>query len=143
MRFADKDDLPALERLEECAFFQLFGPKNSGLPRKKHPKNIKKHGEHNVLAIKMRVLNGLTGKNEFVSPRYFARVGHNPVKSAYSAKVLGPVLGKGATYELFQFVYDLWLWTTVGAKKNTVEARMCQWPGTALLLSTGRPGMQP
>ena len=93
MRFADKDDLPALERLEECAFFQLFGPKNSGLPRKKHPKNIKKHGEHNVLAINMRVLDGLTGKNEFVSPRYFARVGHNPVKSAYSAKVLGAVLG--------------------------------------------------
>ena len=34
--------------------------------------------------------------------------------------MLGPVLGYGATYELFQFVYDLWLWTNIGGKKNTV-----------------------
>jgi hypothetical protein len=74
-------------------FWQLFGPKKPRFAKEKTSKNIKKHGEHHVLATKMRVLNGLTGKNEFVSPRYFARVGHNPVKSAYSAKVLGPVLG--------------------------------------------------
>jgi len=68
-------------------------PQKQRFAKEKTSKNIKKHGENHVLAIKMRVLNGLTGKNEFVSPRYFARVGHNPVKSAYSAKVLGPVLG--------------------------------------------------
>ena len=50
----------------------------------------------------------------------FARRGRNSAKSAYLAKVLGPVLGYGATYELFQFVYDLWLWTNIGGKKNTV-----------------------
>ena len=50
----------------------------------------------------------------------FARKGRNSAKSAYLAKVLGPVLGYGATYELFQFVYDLWLWSALGGKKNTV-----------------------
>ena len=75
------------------AFLAAFWPKKPRFAKEKTSKNIKKHGEHHVLATKMRVLNGLTGKNEFVSPRYFARVGHNPVKSAYSAKVLGPVLG--------------------------------------------------
>ena len=54
----------------------------------------------------------------------FARVGRNSAKSAFLAKVLGPTLGYGATYELFQFVYDLWLWSSLGAKKNTVEAPM-------------------
>ena len=61
---------------------------------------------------------------EATAPLDFARPGRNSAKSAYLAKVLGPVLGYGATYELFQFVYDLWLWTAVGAKKNTVEAPM-------------------
>ena len=50
----------------------------------------------------------------------FARKGRNSAKSAYLAKVLGPVLGYGATYEVFQFVYDLWLWSALGGKKNTV-----------------------
>ena len=61
---------------------------------------------------------------EVTAPLDFARPGRNSAKSAYLAKVVGPVLGYGATYELFQFVYDLWLWTAVGAKKNTVEASM-------------------
>ena len=54
----------------------------------------------------------------------FARVGRNSAKSAFLAKVLGPTLGYGATYDLFQFVYDLWLWSSLSAKKNTVEAPM-------------------
>ena len=54
----------------------------------------------------------------------FARAGRNSAKSAFLAKVLGPTLGYGATYELFQFVYDLWLWSSLGAKKNTVDAPM-------------------
>ena len=54
----------------------------------------------------------------------FARVGRNSAKSAFLAKVLGPTLGYGATYDLFQFVYDLWLWSSLGAKKNSVEAPM-------------------
>ena len=54
----------------------------------------------------------------------FARAGRNSAKSAFLAKVLGPVLGYGATYELFQFVYDLWLWSSLGAKKHVTEAPM-------------------
>ena len=60
--------------------------------------------------------------DEAVAPLDFAKPGRNSAKAAYLAKVLGPVLGYGADYDLFQFVYDLWLWSTLGAKKNTVEA---------------------
>ncbi|CAE7283094.1 unnamed protein product, partial [Symbiodinium sp. CCMP2456] len=56
------------------------------------------------------------------APLDFARAGRNSAKSAYLAKVLGPTLGYGADFELFQFVYDLWLWSTLGAKKNAVAA---------------------
>ncbi|CAE7763064.1 unnamed protein product, partial [Symbiodinium necroappetens] len=59
---------------------------------------------------------------EAAAPLDFARPGRNSAKAAYLAKVLGPVLGYGADYELFQFVYDLWLWSVLGAKKNTVDA---------------------
>ena len=51
----------------------------------------------------------------------FAREGRNSAKSSYLAKALGPVLGYGSTYELFQFVYDLWLWSALGAKKHVTE----------------------
>ena len=59
---------------------------------------------------------------EAAAPLDFAKPGRNSAKAAYLAKVLGPVLGYGADYDLFQFVYDLWLWSTLGAKKNTVDA---------------------
>ena len=59
---------------------------------------------------------------EAAAPLDFAKPGRNSAKAAYLAKVLGPVLGYGADYDLFQFVYDLWLWSALGAKKNTVEA---------------------
>ena len=65
---------------------------------------------------------GSDGEVEAAAPLDFARQGRNSAKSAYLAKVLGPVLGYGATYDLFQFVYDLWLWSTVGAKKHSVDA---------------------
>ena len=54
--------------------------------------------------------------------RAFAKPGRNSAKSAYLAKVVGPVLGYGSTFELFQFVYDLWLWSSLGAKRNTVQS---------------------
>ena len=63
-------------------------------------------------------------EEEAVAPLHFAREGRNSAKSSYLAKVLGPNLGYGSTYDLFQFVYDLWLWSSLGAKKNTVEAPM-------------------
>ena len=63
-------------------------------------------------------------EEEDAAPLHFAREGRNSAKSSYLAKVLGPTLGYGSTYELFQFVYDLWLWSSLGAKKNTVAAPM-------------------
>ena len=63
-------------------------------------------------------------EGEAAAPLHFAREGRNSAKSSYLAKVLGPTLGYGSTYELFQFVYDLWLWSSLGAKKNTVDAPM-------------------
>ena len=63
-------------------------------------------------------------EEEDAAPLHFAREGRNSAKSSYLAKVLGPTLGYGSTYELFQFVYDLWLWSSLGAKKNTVDAPM-------------------
>ena len=42
-------------------------------------------------------------------------------KSKYMTQVLSEVVGYGCTFELFQFVYDLWLWTTVGAAKNSTR----------------------
>ena len=42
----------------------------------------------------------------------------NSLKQSYLAKVLGPLMGYGTEYALFQFVYDLHLWTKLGSKKN-------------------------
>ena len=44
--------------------------------------------------------------------------GRHSLKASYLAKVLGPVIGYGADYELFQFTYDLHMWTMLGAKRN-------------------------
>ena len=40
------------------------------------------------------------------------------VRQCFLRKVLSPVIGYGADYQLLHFVYDLSMWTTVGAKKN-------------------------
>ena len=51
-------------------------------------------------------------------------------------KVFSPLIGYGADYDLLHFVYDLSLWTTVGAKKNVASQydiplravlRHCPW----------------
>ena len=51
----------------------------------------------------------------------FAKKGRNSAKASYMAKVFGPVLGYGTDYELFQFVYDLWLWSSLGGKKHSAH----------------------
>ena len=40
------------------------------------------------------------------------------IKRGFLRKVLSPLVGYGAEYSLLHFVYDLSLWTTIGAKKN-------------------------
>ena len=54
----------------------------------------------------------------------FSKKGRNSAKASFLAKVLGPITDYGADFELFQFVYDLWLWSSLGAKKNTMKAPM-------------------
>ena len=40
------------------------------------------------------------------------------MRKSFMAKVLSPLLGYGSTFELVQYVYDLNLWSDLGAKKN-------------------------
>ena len=40
------------------------------------------------------------------------------IKRGFIIKLLSPLIGYGADFELLQFVYDLSMWTTIGAKKN-------------------------
>ena len=40
------------------------------------------------------------------------------IKHSFMIKVLSPVVGYSSDYELLHFVYDLHMWTTLGAKKN-------------------------
>ena len=44
--------------------------------------------------------------------------GRSSLKQSFLAKVFSGIIGYGVQYELFQFVYDLWLWTTVGSAKQ-------------------------
>ena len=43
---------------------------------------------------------------------------HGRIKRGFMRKVLSPVIGYGADYELLHFVFDLSMWTTIGTKKN-------------------------
>ena len=47
--------------------------------------------------------------------------GRASLKQGFMSKVLSPVIGDGTTYDLFHFVYHLWLWSTVGAAKNSTR----------------------
>ena len=50
-----------------------------------------------------------------------ARSGLGRIKRGFLRKVLSPVVGYGAEYDLLHFVYDLSLWTTIGTKKNVAR----------------------
>ena len=43
------------------------------------------------------------------------------IKKSFQAKLLSPLLGYGADFELLQYVFDLHLWTDLGSKKNQSE----------------------
>ena len=40
------------------------------------------------------------------------------LKQSFLAKIFSGIIDYGVQYELFQFVYDLWLWTTVASAKQ-------------------------
>ena len=40
------------------------------------------------------------------------------IKASFLAKILSPVLGYGSSYELLHFMFDLYMWTMLGRKKN-------------------------
>ena len=42
------------------------------------------------------------------------------LKASFLAKLSGPLIGYAEDYALFQFIYDLYMWTTLGSKKNAV-----------------------
>ena len=44
--------------------------------------------------------------------------GDHDAAKQYMTKVLSPLIGYGTDYALFQFVYDLHMWTMLGAKKH-------------------------
>ena len=44
------------------------------------------------------------------------------IRLSYQAKALGPLLDYGSSYEILHFVFDLTLWTTLGARKNVAGA---------------------
>ena len=44
--------------------------------------------------------------------------GRQSLKASFMAKVLGPLTEYGTNYELMHFIYDLHMWSTLGAKKN-------------------------
>ena len=54
------------------------------------------------------------------------------------AQVFSEVLGYGSTYEIFQFIYDLWLWTTIGSAKNSTQKHHTQIPLRLALLDLQR-----
>ena len=45
------------------------------------------------------------------------------VKRSFRAKLLGPLLGYSADFALLQFVYDLQMWSELGAKRNIAESQ--------------------
>ena len=68
--------------------------------------------------------NAARPTDEEAAPLDFARAGTNTAKSAYLAKVLGPVAANGADFDIFQFVCVLWLWSNLEGKKNAVQCSL-------------------
>ena len=51
-------------------------------------------------------------------------LGRCSVRKLFCANALAPLLGYADTFEKVQFVYDLLLWTEIGAKRNMAKAPM-------------------
>ena len=53
-------------------------------------------------------------------------------KEFFMRRVFSSVLDYMGNYEVFQFAYDFWLWTTIGGAKGSVQAPL-------RLVLSGRP----
>eukprot|EP00973_Karenia_brevis_P031225 4309755-Karenia_brevis.AAC.1 len=51
-------------------------------------------------------------------------VQHQSAKASFMAKVLSPLMGYGTDWCLQHFVYDLWLWSSIGGAKNAAGIPM-------------------
>jgi len=49
----------------------------------------------------------------------FIDEGRQSSKRSFMTKVLSPIIDYGTDYELMQYIYDLSMWSDLGAKKNT------------------------
>ena len=71
------------------------------------------------------------------------------IKRSFRAKLMGPLLGYGSNFPLLQFVYDLQLWSELGAKRNMAEQQgsrmrlmMAQHPMSPLYWRAVLAGLQ-
>ena len=71
------------------------------------------------------------------------------IKRSFRAKLLSPLLSYGSNFGLLQFVYDLQLWTELGAKRNLAERQgsktrlmMAQHPMSPLYWRAVLAGLQ-
>ena len=71
------------------------------------------------------------------------------VKRSFRAKLMSPLLGYGSNFALLQFVYDLQLWSELGAKRNMAERQgsktrlmMAQHPMSPLYWRAVLAGLQ-
>jgi len=60
----------------------------------------------------------------FSNVAFFLAAGPHSVKRWFTSMLFGKLLGYADNFELLQFVYDMNLWTTLGARRNLEAAPM-------------------
>ena len=64
-------------------------------------------------------------EDDVESPLHFLKdSARQSLKASFLAKVMSSVIGYASDYELAQFVYDLWLWSSLGGAKHASGVQM-------------------
>ena len=64
-------------------------------------------------------------EDDLESPLHFLKdSARQSLKASFLAKVMSSVIGYASDYELAQFVYDLWLWSSLGGAKHASGVQM-------------------
>ena len=64
-------------------------------------------------------------EDDMESPLHFLKdSARQSLKASFLAKVMSSVIGYASDYELAQFVYDLWLWSSLGGAKHASGVQM-------------------